>query len=91
MTHEIFSIFDEKASAYLTPFFFHKTDMAIRQFTNMINDPACYLSLNPADYTLFTMGTWDDNKNSFKTIAPATLGNGVEFIKPNSPDEPNGT
>jgi len=79
MKHKIFTIFDSKAKAYLTPFFLHEDGMAIRVFADCINDETHQFGKHPEDYTLFCIGSWDDEKAKFLTNNPIALGNGIEF------------
>ena len=61
MEHLLFSIYDEKAHAYLPPFTLPTAGMAIRTFTDCANAPDHAFSRNPGDYTLFELGVFDDN------------------------------
>lgn len=61
MKVNVYSVFDEKAGAYLQPFFMVNDAMAIRAVKNAVSDPDHNFSLNAADYTLFRVGTWDDD------------------------------
>lgn len=85
MIHKIFTIYDEKAKAYLPPFFLPESGQAIRSFSNCINSNDHQFSKNPEDYTLFTLGTFDDNSSILEPYALKSLGNGVQFI--NTPDQ----
>lgn len=82
MQNKIFTIYDSKAKAYITPFFMHEEGMAIRVFSDCINDTTHQFGKHPEDYTLFTIGSWDDQKSKFLTTNPIALGNGVEFVNP---------
>lgn len=81
MIHGIYSIYDEKAKAYIPPFFLPHDGMAVRTFKNCVNDPDHQFGRNPHDYTLFGLGSFDDGTGK---LSPAdhsiSLGNGVEFI-----------
>jgi len=79
MKHHIFTVFDSKAKAYLTPFFLHEDGMAIRVFSDCINDKTHMFGKHPEDYTLFNIGSWNDDKAKFLTNNPISLGNGLEF------------
>ena len=81
MKQKIFSIYDSKANAYLTPFFLHQDAMAIRVFTDCINSDSHQFGKHPSDYTLFSLGSWSDDKAKFLTTNPIALGNGVEFVE----------
>lgn len=86
MIHHIFTIFDQKAEAFLPPFFLPKKAMATRVFANCINDETHQFNKHPDDYTLFCIGTFDDNEASISPTIPQSLGNGVIFIKPDLAD-----
>jgi len=57
----IFSVYDLKAKAYLPPFFLPKEEMAVRVFTDCVNDPTHQFSKHPNDYTLFKLGDFNDD------------------------------
>jgi len=82
MEHKIFSIYDQKAYAYLPPFTLPRTEMAERTFQDCVNSPDHAFGRNPADYTLMELGTYDDNKG---LITPyelvRTIGTGIEYVK----------
>lgn len=80
MKHQQFAIFDAKAAAYLPPFIIHRNDMAVRLFADSINDPNHQFGKNPADYTLFNIGEFDDNKGEVFARTKISLGNGIEFV-----------
>lgn len=82
MIHNIFTIHDVKASAYLPPFILPKAQMAIRTFSDCVNSPEHQFSKHPADYTLFMLGTFDDSTATITLFRGAeSLGNGVEFVQ----------
>ena len=78
MIHNIFSVYDNKAEAFLPPFVLPKHEMAIRTFADSINNPETQLFLHPADYTLFSLGTFDDELGKI-TYEKRSLHNGVEL------------
>lgn len=87
MIHKIFTIYDEKAKAYLPPFFLPQEGMAVRTFKDCINSDTHQFGANPHDYTLFTLGHWDDNTAEINILGRSqALGNGVEFKNPPQPD-----
>ena len=81
MKHNIFSIYDSKAKAYLTPFFLHQDGMAIRIFTDCVNDPNHQFNKHPEDYILFNIGTWSDDKAIIKPNLHTALATGIELKK----------
>lgn len=80
MKQEIFTVFDEKAQAFLAPFFMGQLGQAKRIFTDCINSKDHQFGNHPHDYTLFHVGSFDDNTAEFVTPAKISLGNGVEYI-----------
>lgn len=94
MIHKIFTIYDEKAHAYLPPFNLHTSDMAIRVFADCVNSPEHQFGKHPHDYTLFEIGNFDDQKGEIHKTRSQSLGNGVEFKNLPQPDlfedDPNG-
>lgn len=82
MIFKIFTSYDEKAQAYLTPFYLPKTAQAIRHFADSINNPETQLYLHPADYSLHCLGTFDDENGELK-FDKKSLGNGVDYLNRN--------
>ena len=75
-----FSVYDSKAESYINPFFLPMQAMAVREFQNCVNDPQHQFGRNPADYTLFRIGTWSSESGSFTETDTLAIGNGVEFL-----------
>ncbi len=82
MILKIFTIYDEKAKAYLPPFFLPESGMAIRTFKDCINSKEHQFAKNPDDYTLFALGFFNDASASMEPHAPKSLGNGLTYITP---------
>lgn len=76
-----FTVYDAKAEAYMQPFFTSTIGLAVRIFTEALNDPNHQFNKYKADYTLFSLGSFDDAKGLFDTAAPISIGNGLEFCK----------
>jgi len=88
MKHKIFTVYDSKAKAYITPFFLHEDGMALRVFGDCINDTTHQFGKHPEDYTLFEIGTWEDQKAKFSGTITKALANGIELVKaPFEPDQ----
>jgi len=87
MIQKIFVIFDEKAKAYLPPFFLPQRGMAIRTFSDCINSADHQFGNHPHDYTLFSLGEFDDFDAEIQ-LDRKLIGNGVEYIvhKPSKDD-----
>lgn len=81
MKHLLFAVHDTKAQAFLPPFSLPALGMAKRTFSDCVNDKQHAFGRHPSDYTLFQIGTYDDET---ATIFPEkhSLGNGIEYLAP---------
>ena len=91
MKQKIFTIYDSKAKAYITPFFLHQEGMAIRIFTDCVNDPKHQFGKHPEDYILFHIGEWEDEKAKFQPNIPIALVTGIELVEQKDQKELNFT
>lgn len=81
MIHKMFAIYDSKAEAYNTPFFFSTIGQATRAFTDEISNSRSQLHAHPEDYALFELGSYDDSSATFDLLpAPKSLGLASEFV-----------
>lgn len=80
MILKLFSVYDDKAKAYMSPFFAATAGLAIRSFSDAIADSNTSVSKYPADFTLFELGEFDDQTG---TITPhpsaSNLGNALSY------------
>lgn len=89
MIENIFTVYDEKAHAYLPPFFQSQLGQATRIFADCCNKADHQFGVHPSDYTLFHLGTYDNFDGSFEVHSPKSLGNGVEFLQIPTAENPN--
>lgn len=83
MITKIFSVFDSKAEVFSPPFFAQTKGLALRSFTDLVNDPKTTVHQYPADFTMFELGEFDDVKGvvtAHKT--PISMGLAQEFKRP---------
>lgn len=85
MKIRIYSVHDQKAEAYLQPFFATTDGQATRTFSDYVQDPQTTFGKHPEDYTLFMIGTFNDQNSEIEKITPLSLGNGIEFSQPQLP------
>lgn len=82
MLFKAFTIYDSKTEASAQPFFATTTGHAIRMFTDTVNDPNTLFNKHADDFTLFEIGTFDDQNGTFENLkAHINLGNAHEYIK----------
>jgi len=80
MIHKLFTVYDTKVEAYLTPFYMKSKGEAIRAFTDSCNDSQTSFHKHPEDYVLFELGDFDDSTCKFNLHEPKSLGCAIEFI-----------
>lgn len=79
MILKVFAIYDSKAEAYLPPFFCSSKGVAIRMFSDAASDGTHNFCKHSSDYTLFELGSFDDNSALFLMHpAPVPLGTALE-------------
>ena len=87
MKYGMFSIYDEKANAYLPPFILPETAMAIRTFGDCVNSDTHQFGQHPADYTLYQIATFDDSDGHPEPTKKLIL-TGLEVRKPKQEQVP---
>ena len=75
MLQIICAVRDIKSALYGRPFFVQSVGVAIRSFTDEVNrvDHDNMLHNHPTDFTLYQIGTYDDNDASIVSSLPIQL------------------
>lgn len=79
----IFTVRDNKAEAFMRPFFARARGEAIRSFGDEVNTKDTMLNKYPADFELFYLGEFDEVTAGVKALSPESLGSGLNFIQTN--------
>ncbi len=66
----IYSVWDSKADAYIQPFFATNDAVALRMFQTACRDQAHDFYMHAEDYSLFRLGTFDQQKGD---LSPENL------------------
>lgn len=83
MKLKVFCVHDSKASAFLQPFFFPATGQALRAWETTVNDPQTQFNKYPSDFTLYEIGTFDDELAHFEMLEHrVVLGCAADYIRP---------
>jgi hypothetical protein len=86
MNLEIFSVFDRKAKAFIPPFFLPNRNMALRVFTDSVNDPEHQFHAHPEDYSLFHLGDFDQESGLIDSFSSIDLvANAMNVVNSNPP------
>lgn len=80
MKLEVFSVMDAAVGAFMQPFFCRSRGEAIRSFSEACNDPKTGFHKNAADYTLFSVGSWDDGSATFDCAPPVRIVSALEVV-----------
>lgn len=81
MTLFMFSIYDNKADAFNTPFFMAARGQAVRAFTDLVNDGQSAISKHPEDYKLCVLGEFNVVTAEFMPSGVVSLGFGTDFVE----------
>lgn len=73
MKVNLYAIHDSKACAYANPFPMHTDGLAIRSFMQACLSQETNFSKYPLDFTLFRIGTYDDETSLIKSEAPPEM------------------
>ena len=83
----MFSIYDSKAKSYLPPFHMPNDDMALRVFQDCVSDPNHAFGKHPEDYTLFHLGSFDDETGIIFCELVEAIANGITLVNPAAAEE----
>jgi len=86
MTLKIFTVYDLKSETYLPPFCMRSKGEALRSWQTIVNDDQSNFSKFPADFTLYEIGSFDDNSGELVYYPRISLGSALEFRKNNVTD-----
>lgn len=70
---QLYSIFDAKVSAYQPPFTAQNDAHAKRMLADTAKDPKTLFHQHPADYTLFKIGSFDDETGQLVSLPHSRL------------------
>lgn len=73
MILRVFSVFDAKLAAYNVPFFARTEADAIRSFGDLVVDPRSRVAQHKEDYSLYCVGTFDDDTGLLVPTSPVCL------------------
>ncbi len=83
MIIKLFTIYDSKADAYLAPIHMQTTGQALRAFQDTVLDPTHAFSKHPEDYSLFSVGQFDDSNCKFDLLpTPICIAKAIEYTNP---------
>lgn len=88
MLFKVFSFYDAKAEAYMSPFMMHKRGEAIRAFSDAANDPKSFISSHPEDYFLYEIATFDNATGVYVSLDnKVSVGCALDFVSSRGTNE----
>lgn len=81
----VFGVRDVKAESFVgNPIFARARGLAVRAFTDAVNDPTHEFGKYPQDYQLFELGEWDEQSGVLlaRTGGVLELGSGLSYLTP---------
>jgi hypothetical protein len=82
LVKNVYTIYDSKAEAYLTPWFVDKDGQALREFQDAVQNPEAPFNKHPEDYTLFKIGKYDITTGKLEALeTPVSMGLAIEYIQ----------
>jgi len=79
MQLNVYSIYDKATNAYMRPFFMQSDGQALRGFTDESVRADSEIAKHPEDYSLFRIGSFDDNKGELEPCEPKCIGRAHEL------------
>lgn len=77
---KIFAVYDNKAEAFMQPFFAETVGLALRAFQQNTENPDSVLYKYPNDFVLYEIGTFDDITGSLNNYEQnKNLGMAIEY------------
>lgn len=84
MIHSVCAVWDEKIQSFMRPFFAPRVGGAVRAFTDEVQRAGSEMNMHPEDYTLFELGSWNDEDGMYKAVdnnIPRRVVSGTEVAK----------
>lgn len=80
MKIKVYAVYDSKTKVYAQPNFLINRGAAMRAWKDACNDPQTQFFKHPEDFTMFELGTWDDETGQFEMDqVPFSLGTAIQY------------
>lgn len=78
----VFSVYDAKAAAFMTPFHMPTRGQALRAFGDVVADGKHDFSKHPEDFSLYVVGEFDQSTGKLDGHLPEPLSPALAFVEP---------
>lgn len=73
MKVQAYVIYDSKAKIYNKPFYFINNEVALRAAIDLVSDLSTDVGKNPQDFSMYRIGTFDDESAQFDQCNHETI------------------
>jgi len=80
MLMHVYSVFDTAAGIYMRPFVSQADGEATRMFGDLSTDAEHPIGKHPEDYSLFRLGSFNDQNGGLTVEPPECLCTGLEMV-----------
>jgi len=88
MIHNVYTVYDASAKAYLQPFMSHNDATAGRSFQLAVQEKGHIFNHTPEDYMLYHLGSFEDTTAEYTILhQPKRLLNALEITEGKANDE----
>lgn len=77
---QMFSIFDVKVQAFMTPMFMRSQGEAIRSFGDACADEGHQFAKHAEDFVLYYLGDWEESDGTFELVEPQAIAKAIQFV-----------
>lgn len=82
MKLQVMAAYDKKAKAFANPWFAPQVAVAVRSFADAANTPDHQVCKHPEDFSLYLLGTFDDEFGTFNlTSTPTVVAEAINLKK----------
>lgn len=80
MKLNIYALFDSQIAAFAQPYFSPTNGSALRAFADHVNDKTSPVNKHPGDYSVYQLGSYDDQTGEIQPLKPARIGTALEYL-----------
>lgn len=88
MIYEVYSVMDKAVKAFLPPIFTRTRGEVMRSFAATVNEAGNQMHKYSSDYTLYFLGSFDDNSGIFTSTDPQRVVSANEVLVADEPAPP---
>lgn len=85
MIHQLIAIKDVKAGFFSKPVAVPSDGSGVRSFQDAVNDKSTDYSKHPRDYSIWNIGTYDDQSGECISTKPVQLAEAIALQTPSTP------